>query len=86
MTMITIQADIDMSDIPADALVEEFKRRKLADPFGWLHRVYRHLADGETQPAMEILHREFADIGLAPPSHERAIADLLSGRKVSSHV
>jgi hypothetical protein len=78
---------ISPSDFETDALVSELKRRKyVTDPFGWIERAYRYLAEGDIPAAMEILHHEFEDFGLAPPSHERAIADLLSGRKGSSHV
>lgn len=53
------------------------------DADAWLDRVYRYLAEGDCNAAMEELQREF---GLAPPSHARAIADLLSGRKGCNHV
>jgi hypothetical protein len=46
-------------------------------------RAYRYLAAGDVAAAMEELSSTF---GLAPPSHERAIADLLSGTRNPTHV
>lgn len=52
-------------------------------PRPWVERVYAALAAGDCKEAMDLMHREF---GLAAPSHECAIADLIAGRKGTAHV
>jgi len=49
----------------------------------WFERIYSALAAGDCKEAMDLLHREF---DLPSPSHERAVADLISGRKGSAYV
>lgn len=48
-----------------------------------VERAYRYLAEGDVSAAMEELSHTF---GLAPPSHERALADLLSSNRTATHV
>ncbi len=48
----------------------------------WAFEVYRLIAEGRTEDAMDAMRSEIPQ--LAPPSHERALADLLTGR-ASAH-
>lgn len=48
----------------------------------WAFAVYRMIAEGRTEDAMDAMRSEIPQ--LAPPSHERALADLLTGR-TSAH-
>ncbi|TBN10844.1 hypothetical protein EYC79_17995 [Agrobacterium cavarae] len=48
----------------------------------WAFEVYRMIAEGRTEDAMDAMRSEIPQ--LAPPSHERALADLLTGR-TSAH-
>jgi len=70
------------SDFATEDLLNEIERRKVTHDH-WTDRVYRLLAEGDSAGAMDIMHRE---LDLAPPSHECAIADLISGRKGPAHV
>ncbi|QRY70340.1 DUF550 domain-containing protein [Ensifer sp. PDNC004] len=42
----------------------------------WIERVYRYMAEGDLAAAMDAFSREF---NLAPPSHAKAVAGLLTG-------
>ncbi|MBD9571729.1 hypothetical protein [Ensifer sp. ENS08] len=44
----------------------------------WVERVYRYMAEGNIAAAMDEFSREF---GLAPPSHAKAVADLLTSAR-----
>lgn len=80
---ITARVEVDLDDdFDDDEIAEEYERR-FPGAGAWLDRTYRFLAEGDCAAAMEEMQREF---GLAPPSHERAIADLLSGSRKPAHV
>lgn len=68
------EAQFDLKQISDDELQDEVEAREI-DTSDWLDRTYRYLAEGNIADAMDELHRKF---GLAPPSHECAIADLLT--------
>ncbi|MDR6757807.1 putative DNA-binding transcriptional regulator [Mycoplana sp. BE70] len=74
-----------IEDFDDEELLDELENRDIDLPqMETIHRVYRLLASRDIEAAMDELHREF---GLAPPSHECAIADLLSGTSRSpAHV
>lgn len=85
---------IDFTDVPAkinldlvsdEVIFDEFQYRDLLVG-DWLERTYRYLAEYDVEAAMDELHRQFARFGLAPPSTERQLVDLLSGTKGSSNV
>lgn len=70
-------------EVTVDVGVEEFEDEEVIGQYaeitrpgdGWIERTYRYLAEGDCAAAMEEMAREF---GLAPPSHARAVADLLT--------
>ena len=64
----------DFSD--ADLLAELEEREIDTSDSDITERIYSYLAAGDVESAMDLMHREFR---LAPPSHARAIADLISG-------
>lgn len=64
----------DFSD--ADLLAELDEREIDTSDADVTERIYSYLAEHDIESAMDLMHREF---GLAPPSHARAIADLISG-------
>ncbi|KQY31783.1 hypothetical protein [Rhizobium sp. Root483D2] len=78
------QDELSASDFSTEELVEALQERDI-DLHPWLSRVYRLLAEGKANEAMDMIY-ENVDHGIAPPSHERAIADLLSGTRSYSHV
>ena len=66
--------EIDASDLDDEEITDRYE--DLTRSRGeWFERVYRLLAENDCAAAMDEMQREF---GLAPPAHERAIADLLS--------
>jgi len=78
-------------EVSFNAAPSDFDDDEIADHYeslfptelSYVERAYRYLAEGDCKAAMEELAHEF---GLAPPSHERAIADLLSGNRSNTHV
>lgn len=64
----------DFSD--ADLLAELDERDIDTSDTDVTERIYGYLAERDIESAMDLMHREF---GLAPPSHARAVADLISG-------
>lgn len=44
----------------------------------WVERVYRYMAEGDLAAAMDEFSREF---NLAPPSHAKAVADLVTSAR-----
>lgn len=66
-----------LEDFDDAELLAEVEERELFVPEdAAIQRVYRYLAEGDIDAAMDVMHREFE---LAPPSHARALADLISG-------
>lgn len=80
MTRITCYTEItfDISDIEDEDLEKEYERRN-KQSYPWAPDVYRMIAEGRNEDAMQEMHRHLPE--LAPPSHERAIADLLTGKR-----
>jgi len=73
-----------LSDFTNDEILDEMEDREIEHPqLVTIERVYRLMAEREIDAAMDELAREF---GLSFPSHERRIADLLSGRGTDPHV
>lgn len=64
----------DFSD--AEFLAEFSERNLDIEDFDVIDSIYGYLAARDIDAAMDLMQREF---GLAPPSHARAIADLISG-------
>ena len=82
----TCEVSVDLSEIPDEDIADELKRRKVEHVGHSIRRIYEAIADGRTRDALEEMHAAFDDEGLAPPSTQLALADLISGRKASSHV
>ncbi len=80
MTQVTCHTEItfDISDIDDEDLEKEYRRREKLTYF-WVPVVYRMMAEGRVDDAMQEMQRYMPE--LAPPSHERAIADLLTGKR-----
>lgn len=78
------QDEPSTSDFSTDDLLEALQERDV-DIQPWLPQVYRLLAQGKVRDAMDLIY-DNVDQGLAPPSHERALADLLSGTRSTTHV
>ncbi|KSV64086.1 hypothetical protein N185_35565 [Sinorhizobium sp. GW3] len=55
--------EVTPSDFETEDLLEELLRRKVSES-DWTDRVYRLLAEGDCDGAMDIMHRE---LDLAPP-------------------
>ncbi|MFK0336817.1 hypothetical protein ACIQT7_06110 [Agrobacterium deltaense] len=74
------KVDVDIGDLDEDDIVDAYDKLNKLDNSDLYHigQAYRRLAEGDVNEAMEILSRNF---DLAPPSHERAIADLLTGKR-----
>lgn len=71
----------DPASIPTHVIIAEYARRGCGDrvapvPTEEIEDAYRLIAEGRSADAMELLARTFPR--LTPPSHECAIADLLS--------
>ncbi|TCM56181.1 hypothetical protein C8J36_103551 [Rhizobium sp. PP-F2F-G48] len=66
--------EIDASSLDDEEIVDRYEEMTRSQG-EWFERVYRLLAENDCKAAMDEMQREF---GLASPSHERAIADLLS--------
>ncbi|NTG49004.1 hypothetical protein G6M04_16630 [Agrobacterium rhizogenes] len=79
---ITVSMNFDVKDFDEEEIEDRY-RELFPDDVSWVDECYRMIAEGRNDDAMELMH---AEVGLAPPSHERAIADLLLGRKGSTHV
>lgn len=67
-----IEVDIELSEFGDDKVVDRYNQIMGGN---WAERAYRYLAEGNVEAAMDEMHQH---LGLAPPSHERAIADLLT--------
>ncbi len=72
--------DVEVGDLDEDDIVDAYEKLNKLDNDDLYHvgQAYRRMAEGDVDEAMEILSRHF---DLAPPSHERAIADLLTGKR-----
>ncbi len=81
---VPVSVNVSLSDFD-DSEIEDYYAEHFDDdtPRPWVDRVYAALAAGDCKEAMDLMHRAF---GLASPSHECAIADLLAGRKGAAHV
>lgn len=77
-----VSINAELSEFDDDEIAEHYEELFPAE-LSRVERAYRYLAEGDCRSAMEELAQEF---GLAPPSHERAIADLLSGNRTVTHV
>jgi hypothetical protein len=77
---IDVKVTVDIEDFEGDDIVDAYDKINEADDDDRFHigRAYRALAEGDVTEAMEILSRQF---DLAPPSHERAIGDLLTAKR-----
>lgn len=71
---------VEIGDLDEDDIVDAYDKLNKLDNSDLYHvgQAYRRMAEGNVDEAMEILSRHF---DLAPPHHERAIADLLSGKR-----
>ncbi len=76
---------VSIDDFSSQDLVSELQERGVETPRHWDVDLYRMIAEGRNDEALDLLYRNSTE-GLAPPSTETRLADLLSGRKASSHV
>ncbi|UXS00807.1 hypothetical protein [Agrobacterium tumefaciens] len=74
------KVQVEIGDLDDDDIVEAYDKLNKLDDSDLYHvgQAYRRMAEGDVNEAMEILARHF---DLAPPSHERAIGDLLTGKR-----
>ncbi|MFK0338746.1 hypothetical protein ACIQT7_15875 [Agrobacterium deltaense] len=74
------KVQVEIGDLDEDDIVTAYDKLNKLDNDDLYHvgQAYRRMAEGNLDEAMEILSRHF---DLAPPSHERAIADLLTGKR-----
>ncbi|PZU82250.1 MAG: hypothetical protein DI528_20170 [Shinella sp.] len=74
------KVQVEIGDLDEDDIIDAYDKLNKLDNSDLYHvgQAYRRMAEGNVDEAMEILSRHF---DLAPPSHERAIADLLSGQR-----
>ncbi len=77
-----VRMNVEIDEFDDDEIEDEFRRRFGVD-FDPVARIYRLLAEGNSAAAMDLMAREF---DLAPPHHEKKLADLLSRGRGSSHV
>lgn len=72
-----VKVNIPLSQFDDDEIIGRYE--EITHPGNdWVERVYRYMAEGDLAAAMDEFSREF---GLAPPSHAKAIADLLTGAR-----
>ena len=71
------KVQFDFDDLDAVAIVAAYDELNKLDDSDLYHvgLAYRRLAEGDVADAMDILSRQFH---LAPPHHEKRVADLLS--------
>ena len=74
--VVNVEVEIGLEDFDDEDIAEELYSRM---DFNWLERTYRLLAEGDAAGAMDVLASEFKQ--LAPPSHARALGDLLTGKR-----
>lgn len=80
--MVKIEGTLhDPASISTEVILAEYSRRGLEGrlrpaPTEDIEEAYRMIAENRNSEAMEILARAFPK--LAPPSHQRKVADLLS--------
>ncbi|WP_421581104.1 hypothetical protein [Shinella sp. M31] len=73
----SLPAEKTLSDFSDADLLAEVDERDIDTTDGdVIDRLYSYLAERDIEAAMDLMHREY---GLAPPSHARAVADLISG-------
>ena len=63
---------IDEEELDGDVIEEIYKVNIALSNNGWLQRIYRLLAEGDSRAAMDELHREFPQ--LRPPQSELNLA------------
>lgn len=72
-----VKVNIPISSFDDDEILERYE--EITHPGDcWIERVYRYMAEGNIAAAMDEFSREF---GLAPPSHAKAVADLLTSAR-----
>ena len=74
------KVQVEIGDLDEGDIIVAYDKLNKLDNSDLYHigEAYRRMAEGDLDEAMEILSRHF---DLAPPSHERAIADLLTGKR-----
>lgn len=73
---------IAISGLSDEQIAEEFEQRDMMVG-DWLGRVYRYLAENDSEAAMEELYARFRHHELSPPAHERAVVDRIQGYRRS---
>ena len=81
-----IEEDVTLEKFTDEDIAVELKRRKVEGVGHSIRRIYEAIADGRTRDALDEMHAAFDEEGLAPPSTQLALSELLSGRKGSSNV
>ncbi len=75
---------VSIDDFSTSDLVAELQERGAETPRHWDVDLYRMVAEGRNDDALDLIHKNSKE-GLAPPYTEKRTAALLSG-KGSSHV
>jgi len=73
---VEVEVDVSISDFDEEEVIDRYREIMGGD---WVERAYRYMAEGNVEAAMDEMHRE---LGLAPPSHECAVADLLTAGRI----
>jgi len=81
-----IEEDVTLEKFTDEDIADELKRRKVEGVGHSIRRIYEAIADGRTRDALDEMHAAFDEEGLAPPSTQLALAELLSARKGSPNV
>lgn len=69
-----VEVSVGIDEFDDDEVINRYE--EISRPGSdWVERVYRYMAEGDLTAAMDEFSRKF---GLAPPSHAKAIADLLA--------
>jgi hypothetical protein len=71
---VVAKVQVDLSDFDEEEISEAYDNFNKPDRYS-LEQIYRLMAEGDIQAAMDEMHRQF-DLPL--PSHEKKVADLLS--------
>lgn len=78
------KVEVDVKDMDEGDIIAAYDKLNKADDSDMYHieLAYRRMAEGDIADAMDILSRQF---NLAPPCHEKSIADLLSRGRETAH-
>lgn len=78
------KVEVEIGDLDEDDLIAAYDKLNKLDASDMYHveLAYRRMAEGDIADAMDILSRQF---NLAPPNHEKRVADLLTRGRETAH-